>query len=108
MGSLWDEMASDGPEFQETFGRPVIFRGATVSALISRAPIDQMLGDGGFTYNASWSIRFLAPTGSALALAPPSHGERITVFGKVSTILNVTSRPPSPWIDVLVGPAATV
>jgi hypothetical protein len=108
MGSLWKEMADDGPEFQETFGRPVVFRNANWSALISRAPVDQMLTEGGFTYNASWVIRFLAPTGSTLAGSPPTHGERITVFGKVCTILNVTSRPPSPWIDVLVGPAATV
>ena len=108
MGSLWEEIANDGPEFQATFGRQVTFRNATHTVLISRAPIDQMLGDGGFTYNASWSIRFLAPTGSVLALAPPAHGERITVFGKVTTILNVTNRPPDPWIDVLVGPAASV
>lgn len=108
MGSLWDEMAADGPEFQETFGRPVVFRNISMSSLVSRAPVDQMLVDGGFTYNASWTIRFLAPAGSALALSPPTHGERITVFGKVCTILTVTSRPPSPWIDVLVGPAATV
>lgn len=106
--SLWTEMADDGPEFLETFGRPVVFRGQTVQALISRAPIDQMLNDGGFTYNASWSIRFLAPTGSTLANNPPEHGERVTVFGKLSTILTITNRPPSPWIDVLVGPAATV
>lgn len=106
--SLWTEMADDGPEFLETFGRPVVFRGQTMQALISRAPIDQMLNDGGFTYNASWSIRFLAPTGSTLANTPPEHGERVTVFGKLSTILTITNRPPSPWIDVLVGPAATV
>ena len=107
MGSLWEEMAADGPEFQETFGRTVTFRNTAWSVLISRAPLDQMLNEGGFTYNASWTIRFLAPMGSALAGSPPTHGERITVFGKVCTILNVTNRPPDPWIDVLVGPAAT-
>jgi hypothetical protein len=108
MGSLWEEMAEDGPEFQETFGRTVVFRNTNWSVMISRAPLDQMMGDGGFTYNASWSLRFLAPAGSPLALDPPRHGERITVFGKVTTVMNITNRPPSPWIDVLVGPAATV
>ena len=108
MGSIWEELENDGPEFLETFGRNVTFRAAPMVALVSRAPLDQMLNDGGMVYNASWSIRMLAPAGSALAANPPKHGERLTVFGKIVTILTVTHRPPDPWIDVLVGPAATV
>ncbi len=108
MGSIWEEIAGDGPEFLEGFGRTIVFRGQSFQALISRAPLDQMLTDGGFTYNASWSIRILATPANGFAANPPTHGERVTVFGKVVTILTVTHRPPDPWIDVLVGPAATV
>lgn len=108
MGSLWEEIANDGPEFLETFGRNITYRSQTIKALISRAPLDQMLNDGGFQYGVQWSVRLYAPMGSALATSIPVHGERMTVFGKVCTILTVTSRPPDPWIDVTVGPAATV
>jgi hypothetical protein len=103
MGSLWEEMANDGPEFLETFGRPITFRNQTLTAMISRAPIEQIFSDGGSQYLTGWSVRLLAPVGSTLAGDIPRQGEHMMVFGQRCTITNVTSRPPDPWIDVLVG-----
>lgn len=108
MGNVWDELTNDGPEFLTAFGRQVTFRQQSIAVLISRAPIEQMLNDGGFAYSATYVLRIYAPIGSAMALSPPTFGEKFIVFGKESTILTVTNRPPSPWIDVMVGPTATV
>lgn len=100
MGNIWDELTNDGPEFLEEFGRTVVFRNQTFKALVSRAPVEQMLTNGGFAYNSSYSVRIYAPEGSALTIEPPDQGEHMTVFGRRYTITNVTYRPPDPWLDV--------
>lgn len=108
MASLWDDMASDGPEFLETFGRPIVFRGGNDVALISRSPIGQMMADGGFVYDANHNVRLYAPEGSEYAKNVPKQGEFMTFFGRKHTILSVTVRPPSPWIDCSTGITGTV
>lgn len=100
MGSLWEEMSEDGPEFLETFGRPAKFRNKDISALISRSPIGQLMADGGMVYNAVHNVRLYAPAGSEYDVTRPKQGEFIYFFGQKHTILDVTDRPPSPWIDV--------
>jgi hypothetical protein len=96
-------MSDDGPEFLETFGRPIKFRDKDGVALISRSPIGQMMADGGFAYDANYYVRIYAPIGSDYALNNPKHGEFIFFFGQKHTILSVTARPPSPWIDISTG-----
>jgi hypothetical protein len=105
--SLWTEMSDDGPEFLETFGRPIKFRDKDGVALISRSPIGQMMADGGFTYDANHNVRIYAPIGSEYASAKPKQGEFIHFFGQKHTILSVTDRPPSPWIDLSTGVTGT-
>jgi hypothetical protein len=100
MGNIWDELTNDGPEFLTEFGRTVVFRNQTFKALVSRAPVEQMLTNGGFAYNSSYNVRIYAPEGTTLMLDPPTQGEHITVFGRRYTITNVTNRPPDPWVDV--------
>ena len=100
MGNIWDELTNDGPEFLTEFGRTVVFRNQTFKALVSRAPVEQMLTNGGFAYNSSYSVRIYAPAGSTLAVTPPDQGEYMTVFNARYTITMVTNRPPDPWIDV--------
>jgi hypothetical protein len=105
--SLWDEMSDDGPEFLETFGRPIKFRGKDGVALISRSPIGQMMADGGFAYDANHNVRLYAPEGSEYATSRPKQGEFVYFFGQKHTVLSVTDRPPSPWIDLSTGVTGT-
>lgn len=108
MGSLWEEMTNDGPEFLETFGRPIKFRGKDDVAMISRSPIGQLMADGGMTYDANHSVRIYAPAGSDYSVNPPKQGEQLFFFNKKHTILEVTDRRPSPWIDLSTGITGTV
>jgi hypothetical protein len=108
MPSLWEEMESDGPEFLETFGRPIVFRGQTISALIGRSAEMQSLTDGGFIYSGSFNVRIFAPTGTPFANELPEQGERMVIWGKEYTITGITARPPAPWIDLLVVNTNTV
>lgn len=100
--SLWSEMSDDAAEFLETFGRPIVFRGVSFYGMVSRAPVEQMLQDGGMTYHSAYQVRIHAPEGSSYTTNKPTQGEFITVFGARYTILAVTNRPPSPWIDLTV------
>jgi hypothetical protein len=93
-------MSDDGPEFLETFGRPIKFRGKDITALISRSPINEMMADGGMVYSAYHNVRIYAPSGSEYDVNPPKQGEFVYFFGQKNTIVSVTNRPPSPWIDV--------
>lgn len=99
--NLWEEMAADGDEFLSTFGKPVVFRGKTHVVLIGTSPVDQMFTDGGFVFRANYRIRILAKDGSELRRDPPEQGEQIEVYGRPYTIISVTNRPPSPWIDIV-------
>ena len=107
MGSLWQEMENDGPEFLETFGRPIVFRGKAGVALISRNPIGQLMADGGMTYNANHSVRMFIPEGSEYSVNRPKQGEFIHFFGQKHTILEITDRRPSPWVDLATGVTGT-
>ena len=100
--SLWSEIASDGDEILECFGRSVTFRGTTHTVLLAQNPLEQMMGDGGFIFRAGFNVRMLAKDGSALRLNPPAQGEIFTIFGREYTATSITNRPPSPWIDCLV------
>ena len=102
MPTLWEEMEGDGPEFLETFGRPVIFRSQEIKALVGRSAEMQSLTDGGFTYSGSFNVRIFAPSDSPYAKDTPQQGERMVIWGKEYTITGITPRPPSPWIDLLV------
>jgi len=106
--SLWSEMEADGPEFLAEFGRPVTFRGASTLMLVSRAPIEQMLADGGFTYRVGYSVRVYIPAGSPLLTNPPVYGESMVIFGRKQVITQVNYRPPAPWFDVTTADDTTV
>jgi hypothetical protein len=107
MPSLWEEMANDGPEFLEDFGRPIKFRNKDDKALISRASIAQMMADGGFTYDGNHTVRIYAPEGSDYYVNTPKQGEFIFFFNRKHTILSITDRRPSPWIDLATGITGT-
>ena len=100
--SLWSEMSDDAAEFLETFGRPITFRGVSLYAMISRAPVEQILSDGGLVNLSGYQVRIHAPAGSTYAVTPPTQGEHMTVFGRRHTVTSVTYRPPAPWVDVMV------
>ena len=100
--NLWDEMSNDGDEFLATFGREITFRGGKKIVLISASPVDQMMADGGFVYRASYRIRMLIKTGDVLRKDPPKQGESVDIYGRPYTVVSVTDRPPSPWIDLSV------
>ena len=100
MGSLWEEMENDGPEFLSTFGRPITFRGKDDKGIINRTPISSLMDDGGITYSAMHTVRVFAPIGSDYRNNPPLQGEFITFFGQRHTILSTVIRFPSPWVDV--------
>jgi hypothetical protein len=102
MGNIWEEMAEDGPEFLDEFGRMMTYRGATFKVLLNRSMDAQMLSDGGFTYSSGYTVRMLCPDGHAYKLAEPRQGEQITVFNKQYTITGVNVRSPDPWIDIQV------
>jgi hypothetical protein len=105
--SLWDEMSDDGPEFLETFGRPIRFRDKDGVALINRSSISQMMSDGGFTYDGNHTVRLYAPVGSDYYVNVPKQGEFLYFFKQKHNILSVTDRRPSPWIDLSTGIAGT-
>jgi len=107
MGSLWEEMSEDGPEFLETFGRPIKFRGIDTTALINRSSIAQMMADGGMTYDGNHTVRLYAPEGSDYYVNVPKQGEQLSFFGRKHTILSVAERRPSPWIDLSTGITGT-
>jgi hypothetical protein len=107
MGSLWEEMSEDGPEFMETFGRPIKFRGKDDVAMISRSAIGQLMADGGFAYNANHTVRLYAPIGSDYYTNVPKQGEQLHFFNQKHSILEVTDRRPSPWIDLSTGITGT-
>ena len=98
--SLWDEMAVDGASILSELGREVEFRNTKFLALVGRNTVDELLADGGNTYPTSYSIRLLVLPNSNLYKTPPKHGEHIKVYGMIMTIVKVTRRPPSPWVDI--------
>lgn len=100
--SLWDEMASDGEQILEEFGRTVTFRTVARTVLLDQNPLEQVVGDGGFIYRSGFRVRILAPAGDPLRVSPPTQGEIFTIFGKEYSITTITNRPPSPWIDCQV------
>jgi len=106
--SLWTEMADDAPEFLEEFGRPIVFRTQTISALLNRTIDTQMLTNGGFTYGSNYAVRILAPDGHPYKTDKPTHGEFVTIFGKRYTVTGVTVRSPDPWIDLQVELSSSV
>lgn len=100
--SLWDEMLADGDEILATFGREATFRGKKVLVMVNTNQMDQLMMDGGFAYKAHFRIRFLLRPGTDLHAQPPKSGEQLSLFGSAFTIVSVTYRPPSPWMDVQV------
>lgn len=95
-------MANDGEQMLREFGRVVIFRGQQVIALVDNNPLDEVMVVGGMQINASYRIRWLAKKDSHLAKNPPEFGEQVDVYGRAFTIVTITNRPPSPWIDTTV------
>ena len=100
--SLWDEMRSDANEFLSDFGREVTFRNEKYIVLLDNNNVQDSLDVGGFTFKAGYRVRFYVETGGKLEKKLPDFGERITIFGRVYAIDNITYRPPSPWLDANV------
>jgi hypothetical protein len=100
--SLWSEIANDGDEILEVFGRPATFRGSPITILLDNNPLEQALSDGGFVYRSGFKVRVLVRAGEALYATPPTQGEIFTIFGREYSITTITHRPPSPWIDCQV------
>lgn len=100
--SLWEEMEEDGDEILQEVGRVVVFRGQQYTTLIDVNPLDEVMVAGGMQRNASYRVRWLAKKGSTLDMTPPDFGEQVEVYGRAFTIVVITRRYPSPWIDTVV------
>lgn len=100
--SLWEEMEQDGEEILQDCGRVVIFRGGQNTVLIDVNPLDEVMSRGGMQIESSYRIRWLAKKGGPLEQRPPEFGEQVEVYGRQFTIVTITRRPPSPWIDTVV------
>jgi hypothetical protein len=95
-------MEQDGEEMLSEFGRVVVFRGQQVIALIENNPLDEVMQRGGMQVEASYRIRWLARKGGPIEARPPEFGEQVEVYGRMFTVVTITRRPPSPWIDTVV------
>lgn len=95
-------MEQDGEEILQEVGRVVIFRGQQYMAMIDSNPMDEVMQRGGMQVEASYRIRWLVKKDSPLYARPPEFGEQVEVYGKQFTIVTITRRPPSPWIDTVV------
>jgi hypothetical protein len=102
--NVWQEMESDAPEILKELGRVVIYRKNQVLAMVDPNPIDSIMTQGGFDNDTSFRVKFFAKSNSELIRNPPSHGEQVTVYGSQYTIVSITYRPPSPWIETVVQP----
>lgn len=100
--SLWDEMREDAAEFLTDFGREVTFRGEKHIVLLDNNNVQDALDVGGFTFKAGYRVRFYIEDGGKLERNLPEFGERLTIFGRIYAIANITYRPPSPWLDAYV------
>lgn len=100
--SLWSEMEEDAIDILYEVGRSVTFRGMKHDVLIDVNPLDEVMSRGGMQIDASYRVRWLAKRGSALEKEPPAFGEQVEVYGRMFTIVTITRRPPSPWIDTVV------
>lgn len=95
-------MEQDGEEILQECGRVVIFRGQQHLVLIDQNPMDEVMVRGGMQVEASYRIRWLAKRGGILEKEPPNFGEQVEVYNKPFTVVTITNRPPSPWIDTVV------
>lgn len=96
---IWETMTTYGRQHIANFGRDIVFRGNPLKALIGSNSLSEQFADGGAVYSSSFNIRFLAPLGEWLSNSPPKQGEKIQFGGRTYTIVAVTVRKPSPWID---------
>lgn len=100
--SLWEEMEQDGEEILQEAGRVVVFRGQQYHVLVDVNPLDEVMSRGGMQIEASYRVRWLVKKGGPLEQRPPDFGEQVEVYGRPFTIVTITRRPPSPWIDTVV------
>jgi hypothetical protein len=100
--SLWEEMEIDGEEILLEAGRVVVFRGQQYTVLVDVNPLDEVMSRGGMQVEGSYRVRWLSKKDSPLDQRPPEFGEQVEVYGKPFTIVTITRRPPSPWIDTVV------
>lgn len=97
--TVWETMAKYGAQQIAEFGRDVVFRGNNLKVIIGTNSLSENFREGGLVYSSAFNIRFLAPLGEWLSNNPPKQGEKIQFAGRSYTIVAVTVRKPSPWID---------
>lgn len=98
--SLFDQFASDLSEVIGDFGKPVIWNGQTLAALVAEPELSQSLGIGGYTDEVRFTAKFLR---SAFSDRLPRLGETVTFAGEAYRIVRVSSRPPHPLVTVDLG-----
>lgn len=96
---VWETMAHYGKQQIAEFGREVEFRGNRLKAIIGQNSLTENFERGGTVYSSAFNVRFLSPLGEWLSNNPPKQGEKILFAGRSYTIVAVTVRKPSPWID---------
>lgn len=98
--NVWEEMNRTGARLIEYSGREVTFRDKPVKVILGTNSVSESPEDGGMVYSSSFNVRFFSPMGEYLSNNPPKQGEKLIVYGRSYTIIAVTTRKPSPWIDV--------
>ena len=98
--SLFDQFASDLAEVIGDFGKPVMWNGQTLSALVAEPELSQSLGIGGYTDEVRFTAKFLR---SAFTERFPRIGETATFAGEAYRIVRVSNRPPHPLVSVDLG-----
>ena len=81
--SLFDQFTSDLAEVIGDFGKPVVWNGQTLAALVAEPELGQSLGIGGFTDEVRFTAKFLPPPSlnASPALVKPSPSPvRLTLF----------------------------
>lgn len=102
--TLWEEMERDGDELLRELGRVVRFRESHVVAMVDPNPLDEIMSQGGFQIQTNFRVKFLAKRDSEMRKNPPKHGEQVSYNERQYTIVSITNRPPSPWIETIVQP----
>lgn len=95
-------MEHDGKQMLKEFGRVVVFREKQYIVMVDVNQIDEIMEQGGFHHAGSFRLRWLITSDSPLSVDPPKYGESVEVYGQDMTIVAITKRPPSPWIDTIV------
>lgn len=98
--SIHDEIAADAGEILAEFGKPVVFQGRQLFALISEPQETLELEPGGFSASGNFTVKLLR---GKLPVVP-KIGQTLAYAGENFRIVRVSDRPPHALISLTVEP----